>query len=55
MIDHRAAVPALKAAQAAWKSDSRAGSYLAVLAGAVAVFLIAREVWRFWAIWTENN
>lgn len=55
MIDYRAAVPALKTAQAAWKSDSRAESYLAVLAGSIGLFLIGREVWRFWAIWTENN
>ena len=55
MIDYRAAVPALKTAKAAWQSESRVESYLAVLAGSVGLILIGRETWRFRAIWTENN
>jgi hypothetical protein len=45
-MNHKMAVPFLKTAQAAWKSDSRAETYLAVAAGFVGVFLLAREAWQ---------
>lgn len=54
-MNHRAAVPLLKTAKAAWESDSRAETYLAVLFGSVGLLLVSREVWRLRAIWTENN
>lgn len=54
-MNHRAAVPLLKAAQTAWKSESRWETYLAVLAAGGAVFLVAREVWRLKAVWSEKD
>ena len=54
-MNHRAAVPLLKTAQTAWKSDSRWESYLAVVVGAVGLFIVAREVWRLRAVWTDKN
>ncbi|MFD1687638.1 hypothetical protein [Halobellus litoreus] len=54
-MNHRAAVPMLKTARAAWESESRAESYLAVLVGAAGAFLLARELWRLRAVWTGKN
>lgn len=54
-MNHRAAVPMLKTAQAAWASESRAETYLAVVVGAVGLFLVAREAWRLWSVWTGKN
>ena len=54
-MDYRTAVPMLKTARSAWASESRAETYLAVLVGAVGLFLVAREVWQFRAIWTGKN
>lgn len=54
-MNHRAAVPMLKTAQAAWQSESRVETYLAVVVGSVGLFLVGREVWRFWTIWADKN
>lgn len=54
-MNHRMAVPLLKAAQTAWKSDSRWETYLAVLAGLGGVFLLGRELWQLRAAWAEKN
>jgi len=54
-MDYRTAVPMLKTAQAAWASESRVETYLAVLVGSVGLFLVLREVWQFRAIWTDKN
>lgn len=54
-MNHKAAVPLLKTAQAAWQSESRAETYLAVLVGSVGLFLVARELWQFRAVWTGKN
>lgn len=45
-MNHKMAVPFLKTAKAAWESESRAETYLAVAAGTVGVFLLAREAWQ---------
>lgn len=54
-MNHRTAVPLLKTARTAWESDSRWETYLAVVVGAVGVFLLAREAWRLRAVWTDKN
>lgn len=54
-MNHRTAVPMLKTAQAAWQSESRAETYLAVVVGSAALFLLGREVWRLKAVWTDKN
>jgi hypothetical protein len=45
----------LKTALTAWKSESRAETYLAVVVGAAGAFLLAREVWRLKAVWSDKN
>jgi hypothetical protein len=40
------AVPMLKTAKTAWDSDSQWETYLAVVAAAAGVFLLAREAWQ---------
>jgi hypothetical protein len=54
-MDYRTAVPMLKTARTAWASESRAETYLAALVGAVGLFLVAREAWQFWTIWTGKD
>lgn len=45
-MNHRMAVPFLKVAKTAWESESRWETYLALAAGAVGAFLLAREAWQ---------
>ena len=45
-MNPKMAVPFLKTAKVAWESDSRWETYLAVAAGTVGVFLLAREAWQ---------
>lgn len=52
-MNHRAAVPLLKTAKAAWSSESRLASVLAVVVGLAGVFLLGREVWRLRAVWSS--
>jgi hypothetical protein len=54
-VNHRAAVPLLKTARAAWESDSRMESYLAAVVGAAGLLLLAREAWRLRAVWSDKN
>mgnify|MGYP006274549141 FL=1 len=54
-MNHRAAVPLLKTARAAWESESRAETYLAAALGAAGAYLVAREVWRFRSVWLAKN
>jgi hypothetical protein len=54
-MNHRAAIPLLKTAQAAWQSESRMETYIAILAGVAGLFVVGREVWRFWTIWADKN
>jgi len=54
-VNHRAAVPLLKTARAAWESESRVETYVAVVVGAAGAFLLARELWRFRGIWSDKN
>ena len=53
-MNHRAAVPLLKTAQAAWQSESRVETYLAVAVGLAGLFLLAREARSLWAVWNNN-
>lgn len=54
-MNHRTAVPMLKTARAAWESESRLQSYLAVVVASAGLFLLAREAWRLKAVWTDKN
>lgn len=54
-MNHRTAIPLLKTAQAAWASESRLESYVAVVVGLAGVFLLAREAWRFKQVWSDKN
>lgn len=53
-MNHRTAVPLLRTAQAAWESESRLETYLAVALGLAGVFLLVREAWRLRSIWSNN-
>lgn len=51
-MNHRAAVPMLKAAQTAWRSESRIETYLALAFLLAGMVLLGREVWRLKRIWS---
>lgn len=54
-MNHRAAVPLLKTARAAWDSESRAETYLSLALGLAGLYLVAQEAWRLRAVWTGKN
>ena len=54
-MNHRSAVPLLKTARAAWESESRWETYLALVFGVTGLFLIAREIKAMRAVWTDKN
>jgi hypothetical protein len=54
-MNHRAAIPLLRTAREAWESESRWETYLAIVVGLAAIFLLAREAWRLKGLWTDKN
>jgi len=54
-VNHRAAVPLLKTAQAAWGTDRRFESYIAVALGLAGAFLLAREAWLIKSAWSPGK